>query len=127
MESRRRIEQQKRANEEEQVELRKKVMELQSDLLELRDAHAKLRTSCEKLRRDKERIERERDDTKRTALEIRKNDNETDKRLIQLLLEVEKVRDLYPLVFDEHLLLGGKEISKRGSFLPLLLLFNHLS
>lgn len=115
LESRRRLEQLKRGNEEEQSDVRKKVTELQSDLLELRDAHAKLRTSCEKLRRDKERAERERDETKKSAAESRKAENEAEKRVVQLLAEVQKMKDLCPLVLGESL--RGEmapEISKRG-------------
>ncbi|XP_059351454.1 trichohyalin-like isoform X3 [Daphnia carinata] len=103
LESRRRLEQQKRANEEEQVEIRKKVTELQSDLLELRDAHAKLRTSCEKLRRDKERVEKERDDTKKSIVDSRKADADTERRVSQLVVEVQKMKDLCPLVMGESL------------------------
>lgn len=55
LESRRKIDQIKKATEEELEEGRRKISELQSDLLELRDAHAKLRTANEKLRRDRER------------------------------------------------------------------------
>lgn len=61
LESRRKLEQHKKANDEELDEGRKKISELQCDLLELRDAHAKLRTSNEKLRRERERYERERE------------------------------------------------------------------
>ena len=61
LESRRKIEQVKKATEEELEEGRRKISELQSDLLELRDAHAKLRTANEKIRRDRDRYERERD------------------------------------------------------------------
>jgi chromosome segregation ATPase len=61
LESRRKIDQIKKATEEELEEGRRKISELQSDLLELRDAHAKLRTANEKLRRDRDRYERERD------------------------------------------------------------------
>ena len=103
LEARRRVEQQKRGNEEEQAEVRRKVTELQSDLLELRDAHAKLRTSCEKLRRDKERAERERDETKKSSVESRRADNEAEKRVTQLLVEVQKMKDLCPLVLGESL------------------------
>ncbi|XP_046633192.1 trichohyalin-like isoform X2 [Daphnia pulicaria] len=103
LESRRRLEQQKRANEEEQVEIRKKVTELQSDLLELRDAHAKLRTSCEKLRRDKERVEKERDDAKKTVVDSRKAENDTERRVSQLIVEVQKMKDLCPLAMGESL------------------------
>ncbi|KAL9923696.1 putative leucine-rich repeat-containing protein DDB_G0290503 isoform X3 [Glossina fuscipes] len=59
LESKRRTDQLKRANEEEMEEGRKKIAELQCDLLELRDVHAKLRTSNEKLRRERERYEKE--------------------------------------------------------------------
>nr|CAH0112438.1 unnamed protein product [Daphnia galeata] len=103
LESRRRLEQQKRANEEEQVEIRKKVTELQSDLLELRDAHAKLRTSCEKLRRDKERVEKERDDVKKTVVDSRKAENDTERRVSQLVTEIQKMKDLCPLAMGESL------------------------
>lgn len=61
LESRRKLDLLKKANEEELDEGRKKVSELQCDLLELRDVHAKLRTSNEKLRRERERYERERE------------------------------------------------------------------
>lgn len=52
LESKRKLDQTKRATEEEMEEGRKKIAELQCDLLELRDVHAKLRTSNEKLRRE---------------------------------------------------------------------------
>lgn len=65
LESRRKLELLKRANDEELDEGRRKVSELQCDLLELRDAHAKLRTANEKLRRERERYEKERDPTSR--------------------------------------------------------------
>lgn len=61
LESRRKLDQFKKSNDEELDEGRKKISELQCDLLELRDAHAKLRTSNEKLRRERERYERERE------------------------------------------------------------------
>lgn len=61
LEGKRKIDQIKKATEEELEEGRRKVQELQSDLLELRDAHAKLRTANEKLRRDRDRYERERE------------------------------------------------------------------
>lgn len=111
------MEQQKRGNEEEQVEIRKKVTELQSDLLELRDAHAKLRTSCEKLRRDKERVERERDETKKNIIDSRKAENEIERRLGQLLVEVQKMKDLCPLVLGESLRGEMPSEAKRGKFL----------
>lgn len=110
------MEQQKRGNEEEQVEIRKKVTELQSDLLELRDAHAKLRTSCEKLRRDKERVERERDETKKNIIDSRKAENEIERRLGQLLVEVQKMKDLCPLVLGESLRGEMPSEAKRGKF-----------
>ncbi|XP_023179104.2 myosin-2 heavy chain isoform X2 [Drosophila hydei] len=59
LESKRKLDQTKRATEEEMEEGRKKIAELQCDLLELRDVHAKLRTSNEKLRRERERYEKE--------------------------------------------------------------------
>ncbi|XP_037707799.1 myosin-2 heavy chain isoform X4 [Drosophila subpulchrella] len=59
LESKRKLDQIKRATEEEMEEGRKKIAELQCDLLELRDVHAKLRTSNEKLRRERERYEKE--------------------------------------------------------------------
>ncbi|XP_030241265.1 plectin isoform X1 [Drosophila navojoa] len=59
LEAKRKLEQTKRATEEEMEEGRKKIAELQCDLLELRDVHAKLRTSNEKLRRERERYEKE--------------------------------------------------------------------
>lgn len=59
LESKRKLDQLKKANEEELEEGRKKISELQCDLLELRDAHAKLRTANEKLRRERERHEKE--------------------------------------------------------------------
>ncbi|EDW51931.1 GM13732 [Drosophila sechellia] len=59
LESKRKLDQIKRASEEEMEEGRKKIAELQCDLLELRDVHAKLRTSNEKLRRERERYEKE--------------------------------------------------------------------
>lgn len=69
LESRRKIDQIKKATEEELEEGRRKISELQSDLLELRDAHAKLRTANEKLRRDRDRFERERESTSKRRLE----------------------------------------------------------
>lgn len=118
LESRRRMEQVKRSTEEEQVEVRKKVTELQSDLLELRDAHAKLRTSCEKLRRDKERVERERDDLQRGNAESRKAENEEERRVSYLLNEVQKMKDLCPLVLGESLKNDAISASdsRRGDF-----------
>jgi len=113
LESRRRLEQQKRSNEEEQVDLRDKVGELQADLLELRDAHAKLRTSCEKLRRDKERVERDRDDAKRQVGNSRKAENDAERRIIQLLNEVQKMKDLCPLVLGETLRPGDRSIEHK--------------
>lgn len=65
LESRRKLNLLKKANDEELDEGRKKISELQCDLLELRDAHAKLRTTNEKLRRERERYERERENTVR--------------------------------------------------------------
>ncbi|CAO1349833.1 unnamed protein product [Diamesa tonsa] len=69
LESRRKIDQIKKATEEELEEGRRKISELQSDLLELRDAHAKLRTANEKLRRDRDRYERERESGTKRRLE----------------------------------------------------------
>lgn len=63
LETRRKLDLLKKANEEELDEGRKKISELQCDLLELRDVHAKMRTSNEKLRRERERFEREREST----------------------------------------------------------------
>ena len=103
LEAKRRIEQVKRGNDEEQIERAKKVTELQSDILELRDAHAKLRTTCEKLRRDKERAERERDDSRKNLLDSRKAENEEERRIIFLINEVQKIKDLCPLVLGESL------------------------
>lgn len=65
LESRRKLDLLKKANDEELDEGRKKISELQCDLLELRDAHAKLRTTNEKLRRERERYDRERENTVR--------------------------------------------------------------
>lgn len=69
LESRRKIDQVKKATEEELEEGRRKISELQSDLLELRDAHAKLRTANEKLRRDRDRYDRERESGSKRRLE----------------------------------------------------------
>jgi chromosome segregation ATPase len=69
LEARRKIDQVKKATEEELEEGRRKISELQSDLLELRDAHAKLRTANEKLRRDRDRYERERESGSKRRLE----------------------------------------------------------
>lgn len=109
------MEQQKRANEEEQVDVRKKVTELQSDLLELRDAHAKLRTSCEKLRRDKERVERERDEANRAATEARKFDSDSERRLQLLTSAIEKVKDLSPFMFGDSIAADVQTVTKKGS------------
>ena len=115
LESRRRLEQLKRSNEEEQVDVRAKVEELQQDLLELREAHAKLRTSCEKLRRDKDRVERERDDAKRVVTNSRKAEGDAERRVTLLLSEVQKMKDLCPLVLGESLRSGDKTADhKRG-------------
>ena len=121
LESRRRMEQLKRANEEEQVDVRNKVEELQQDLVELRENHAKLRTSCEKLRRDKERVERERDDAKRLVTNSRKAETDADRRVTHLLSEVQKMKDLCPLVLGESLHGSDKASDhKRGSLLTLI-------
>ena len=97
------------------MDLRDKVGELQADLLELRDAHAKLRTSCEKLRRDKERVERDRDDAKRQVGNSRKAENDAERRIIQLLNEVQKMKDLCPLVLGETLRPGDRSTEhKKG-------------
>ena len=97
-----------------QGEVRKKVTELQKDLLELRDAHGKLRNSCEKLRQDKERAKRERDETKRTAADSRKAENDTKRRIVQLLIEVQKMKDLCPLVLGESLRNETNSDARRG-------------
>lgn len=97
------------------MEIRKKVTELQSDLLELRDAHAKLRTSCEKLRRDKERVEKERDDAKKTVVDSRKAENDTERRVSQLIVEVQKMKDLCPLAMGESLSGEVPSGAKRGN------------
>ena len=116
LESRRRLEQLKRSNEEEQVDIRNKVDELQEDLVELRETHAKLRTSCEKLRRDKDRVERDRDDAKRLVANSRKAESDAERRVAQLLAEVQKMKDLCPLVLGETLRGGEKTLEhKRGS------------
>ena len=90
--------------------------ELQSDLLELRDAHAKLRTSCEKLRRDKERVEKERDDVKKTLVDSRKAENDTERRVSQLVAEIQKMKDLCPLAMGESLSGEMPSGPKRGYF-----------
>ncbi|XP_065081064.1 myosin-11 isoform X2 [Ochlerotatus camptorhynchus] len=91
LESKRKIDQNKKTTEEEIEEGRRKVTELQSDLLELRDAHAKLRTANEKLRRDRERSERERESATRRRLEI-----EGDRRIGALLQTVDELVRMAP-------------------------------
>lgn len=59
LENKRKVDNIKKATEEEIEDGRKKISELQSDLLELRDVHAKMRTANEKLRRDRDRYEKE--------------------------------------------------------------------
>jgi len=113
LESRRRLEQLKRSNEEEQVDIRNKVDELQEDLVELRETHAKLRTSCEKLRRDKDRVERDRDDAKRLVANSRKAESDAERRVAQLLAEVQKMKDLCPLVLGETLRGGEKTLEHK--------------
>lgn len=70
LESRRKVDQIKKATEEELEEGRRKISELQSDLLDLRDAHAKLRTANEKIRRDRDRLEREPSSSKRRLEQV---------------------------------------------------------
>ena len=82
--------------------MRKKVTELQSDLLELIDSHAELRTLCDKLlRRDKERTGRELSrsrsnrslvslQTKKSVIDSRKVENDTERKPVQLLVEVSR-------------------------------------
>ncbi|XP_065581081.1 centrosomal protein of 290 kDa-like [Artemia franciscana] len=77
--------------------------QLQFDLLELRDAHAKLRTSCEKLKRDKEKVERDREQLHETIQNRHKKETEEEKKLLKLIDDVQKVRDLSPLVLGEYL------------------------
>ncbi|XP_037040029.1 centrosomal protein of 290 kDa isoform X1 [Bradysia coprophila] len=97
LESRRKLELLKRANDEELDEGRRKVSELQCDLLELRDAHAKLRTANEKLRRERERYEKERDVTSRRRLE-----QDGEKKVGALLQTVDEL-----VKFAPDLLPGG--------------------
>ncbi|KAG4066636.1 hypothetical protein HA402_007272 [Bradysia odoriphaga] len=97
LESRRKLELLKRANEEELDEGRRKVSELQCDLLELRDAHAKLRTANEKLRRERDRYEKERDVTSRRRLE-----QDGEKKVGALLQTVDEL-----VKFAPDLLPGG--------------------
>ncbi|KAK2713281.1 hypothetical protein QYM36_009225 [Artemia franciscana] len=84
-------------------DLRQTLFELQFDLLELRDAHAKLRTSCEKLKRDKEKVERDREQLHETIQNRHKKETEEEKKLLKLIDDVQKVRDLSPLVLGEYL------------------------
>lgn len=91
LETRRKLEQLKKANEEELEEGRKKISELQCDLLDLRDAHAKLRTSNEKLRRERERYEKERDNVAKRRLE-----QDGDRKVGVLLKTVDELVKIAP-------------------------------
>lgn len=91
LESRRKLDQLKKATEEEMDEGRKKISELQCDLLELRDAHAKLRTANEKLRRERERYEKERESVSKKRLE-----QDSERKVGALLQTVEEFVKIAP-------------------------------
>lgn len=97
LETRRKLEQLKKANEEELEEGRKKISELQCDLLDLRDAHAKLRTSNEKLRRERERYEKERDNVAKRRLE-----QDGDRKVGVLLKTVDELVKIAPELVSSH-------------------------
>ncbi|XP_014246645.1 trichohyalin isoform X3 [Cimex lectularius] len=99
LESKRRIDQLKKSNEEEQEEIRKKVTEMQCDLLELRDAHAKLRTTNEKLRREKDKLDRERDILRQSIAMKKRMDQEEERNIISVFQLVEELTHLAPDLF----------------------------
>ncbi|XP_039280086.1 myosin-2 heavy chain [Nilaparvata lugens] len=99
LEAKRKLEQMKRSGEEEQEETRKKLNELHCDLLELRDAHAKLRTTNEKLRREKDRSEKEKDLIRQATSSRMRQDQEDDRRVIDLLNLVEDLMRQAPELF----------------------------
>ncbi|XP_017099194.2 early endosome antigen 1 isoform X2 [Drosophila bipectinata] len=103
LESKRKLDQIKRATEEEMEEGRKKIAELQCDLLELRDVHAKLRTSNEKLRRERERYEKE-------LIKRRMEADGGDRKVGALLQTVDELVKIAP-----DLKLGSSGGSSRGS------------
>lgn len=105
LESKRRLDQLKRTNEEEMEEGRRKIAELQCDLLELRDVHAKLRTSNEKLRRERERYEKE--------LVKRRMEQEGGDRKLGVLLHT--VDELVKIAPD---LTSGRSISTPNDLRP---------
>ncbi|XP_026835489.1 putative leucine-rich repeat-containing protein DDB_G0290503 isoform X2 [Drosophila erecta] len=105
LESKRKLDQIKRATEEEMEEGRKKIAELQCDLLELRDVHAKLRTSNEKLRRERERYEKE-------LIKRRMEADGGDRKVGALLQTVDELVKIAP---DLKMVSGGSARSSSNS------------
>ncbi|RZF43454.1 hypothetical protein LSTR_LSTR001715 [Laodelphax striatellus] len=99
LEAKRKLEQMKKSGEEEQEETRKKLNELHCDLLELRDAHAKLRTTNEKLRREKDRSEKEKDLIRQATSSRIRQDQEDDRRVVDLLNLVDDLMRQAPELF----------------------------
>ncbi|XP_073972837.1 uncharacterized protein isoform X3 [Rhodnius prolixus] len=99
LESKRRLDQLKKTNEEEQEEIRKKLTEMQCDLLELRDAHAKLRTTNEKLRREKDKNERERELLRQSLTMKKRAEQEEERQIISVYQLVEELTVLAPDLF----------------------------
>ncbi|KAF6213538.1 hypothetical protein GE061_011258 [Apolygus lucorum] len=99
IESKRRIDQLKKAGDDENDEIRKKLSEMQCDLLELRDAHAKLRTTCEKLRREKDKLDRERDLLRQSLSMRKKMEQDEERQIITVAHMVEQLTVLAPDLF----------------------------
>ncbi|XP_057661473.1 early endosome antigen 1 isoform X2 [Diorhabda carinulata] len=100
LEAKRKLDQLKKASEEDQDENKKKVTELQCDLLELRDAHAKLRTTNEKLRREREKYDKEREEYRSIMNGKKKLDQQGDDRKINTLIEqMDTLKQLAPELF----------------------------
>lgn len=83
LDSRRKLEQLRKAVEEDQIEAKKKIKDLQCDLLELRDAHAKLRTTNERLKREKDRLRRDEDVRAKSLSRTNLTESSKDNMILQ--------------------------------------------
>lgn len=99
LEGKRKLDQLKKASEEDQDENKKKVTELQCDLLELRDAHAKLRTTNEKLRREREKYDKEREEYRSVMSGKKRVDQGDDRKINALIEQMDTLKQLAPELF----------------------------
>lgn len=92
-------------------------------MLELRDAHAKLRTTNEKLRREKERWERE----NRAQQRSRTKTDDEDRRVLNLLENVDSLMKVLPEVFEKKNSAKTLEVPGKRKPVSLSILFSAIS